>query len=161
MNGRLTSVCVVLDSSILAFSAASLRRCKASRSLAQIDAGLLAKLVRQIIHNALVEILAAEEGVAVGRLDLEHAVTHLQNGDVERAAAEIVDGDFAAPFLVQTVSQRSGRGLVDDAKHVEPGNAACVLGRLTLGVVEIGGNRDDRLFDLLSEIGLPRSPSFL
>ena len=120
--------------------------------VAQIDAGLLAELVRQIVHDALVEILAAEESVAVGRLDLEHAVTHLQNGNVERAAAEIVNRDLAASFLVQTVSQRSRRGLVDDAKHVEPGDAARVLGRLTLGVVEIGGNRDDRLLDLLSEI---------
>jgi len=33
MNGRLISVCVVDDSSILAFSAASFRRCRASLSL--------------------------------------------------------------------------------------------------------------------------------
>ena len=33
MNGRLTSVLVVLESSIFAFSAASLRRCRAMRSL--------------------------------------------------------------------------------------------------------------------------------
>ena len=127
--------------------------------VAQIDAVLLAELVRQIVHDALVEVLAAEEGVAVGRLDLEHAVAHLEDGDVERAAAEIVDGDLAAPLLVQAVGQRSRRRLVDDAKHVEAGNAARVLGRLALGVVEIGGNRDDRLFDLVVRDRLPRSPS--
>ena len=32
MNGRLISVCIVLESSILAFSAASFRRCRASLS---------------------------------------------------------------------------------------------------------------------------------
>ena len=39
--------------------------------LAQIDTLFLLEFVAQIIHQALVEILAAEEGVAVGRQHLE------------------------------------------------------------------------------------------
>src|SRR3984893_14850868 len=48
--------------------------------LAQIDTILFAEFVSQIIHDPLVEILTAEEGVAVGRFDLEHAVADLENG---------------------------------------------------------------------------------
>ena len=124
--------------------------------LAQVDALLLAELVGQIVHDALVEVLAAEEGVAVGRLDLEHAVADLEDGDVEGAAAEIVDGDLAGALLLQAVGERGRGRLVDDAQHVEAGDLAGVLGGLALGVVEVGGHRDDGLGHLAAEIGLGR-----
>src|SRR3546814_5432250 len=74
--------------------------------LAQVDAGILAELVGQVVDDPLVEVLAAEEGVAVGRLDLEHAVADLQHRDVEGAAAEVVDHDGAGLLLVEAIGQR-------------------------------------------------------
>ena len=47
--------------------------------------------------------------------------------------------------------RRRGR-LVDDALDLEAGDPAGVLGRLALGVVEVGGDGDDRLGDF----GSPR-----
>src|SRR6185437_12491840 len=41
---------------------------------------------------------------------------------------------------------------VDDAQHFQAGDLAGVLGRLTLGVVEVRGNGDHRLGDRLAEI---------
>ncbi len=52
--------------------------------------------------------------------------------------------------------ERGRRRLVDDAQHLEAGDLAGVLGGLALGVVEVGGNRDDGLGDGLAEIGLRR-----
>ncbi len=114
---------------------------------------LLLELVGEVIDDAHVEVLAAEEGVAVGRLDLEHAVADLEDRNVEGAAAEIVDGDGLAVFLVEAIGQRGRGRLVDDAQDVEPGDLAGVLGCLALGVVEISRNGDDRLLDLLAEMG--------
>ena len=74
-------------------------------------------------------------------------------GHVEGAAAEVIDGDRAGALLVEAIGQRGRGRLVDDAQHFEAGDLAGVLGRLTLGVVEIGGNGDDRLGDRLAEIG--------
>jgi hypothetical protein len=142
------------DSSILAFSAASLRRCKASLSLPQVDALVLLELVGQIADQTHVEVFAAQEGVAVGGLHLEHAVADLEDRDVERAAAKVVDGDGLAFGLVEAVGERSGGRLVDDAQHFKAGDLAGVLGGLALGVVEVGRNGDDGLLDLLTEIGL-------
>ena len=56
--------------------------------------------------------------------------------------------------LVETVGERGRGRLVDDAQHFEAGDLAGVLGGLTLRVVEIGGNGDDGLLDLLAEMGL-------
>ena len=122
--------------------------------LAQVDAILLFELVGQIIDDAFVEILAAEKGIAVGRLDLEHAIADLENGNVERAAAEIVDDDLAGSLFLQPIGERGRGRLVDDAKDLEAGDAAGILGGLALGIVEIGGNGNDGLRDLAAEIGL-------
>ena len=56
--------------------------------------------------------------------------------------------------LVETVGERRRGRLVDDAQHFKAGDLAGVLGGLALGVVEVSGNRDDRLIDLLAEMGL-------
>ena len=156
MNGRLISVCVVDDSSIFAFSADFLEPLQRELVAAQVDALLFLEFVGEIVDQAHVEVFAAEERVAVGRLHLEHAVADFQNRNVEGAAAEVVDRDGAGLLLVETVGERGRGRLVDDAQHFEAGDLAGVLGGLALGVVEIGRNGDDRLLDLLPEIGFRR-----
>ena len=121
---------------------------------AQVDAFLGLELVGQIFDDLGVEILAAEEGVAVGRLHLEHAVADLQDRDVERAAAKVIDRDRLAVLLLEAIGERRRGRLVDDAQHFEARDLAGVLGRLALRVVEVGGDGDHRLGDGLAEIGL-------
>ncbi len=84
--------------------------------VAQVDALLFLELVGDVIHDSFVKVLAAKEGVAVGRLDLEDAVADVEDRDVERATAEIVDGDLAGLLLVETIGQSRRRRLVDDAQ---------------------------------------------
>ena len=122
----------------------------------EVDALLLLELVGEVADQAHVEVLAAQEGVAVGRLDLEHAVADLEDRHVEGAAAEVVDRDGLALRLVETVGERGGGRLVDDAQHLQAGDLAGVLGRLALGVVEIGRHGDDGLGHLAAEIRLRR-----
>src|SRR5215471_6762078 len=65
--------------------------------------------------NSIFAFSAAEEGVAVGGLHLEHAVADLEDRDVESAAAEVVYGDgLGAGLFVQPVSERRSGRLVDD-----------------------------------------------
>ena len=127
----------------------------------QIDALLFLEFVGQIANQTHVEILTAEEGVAVGRLHLEHAVADFEHGNIESAAAKVIDRDRALLRLVEAVGERSGGRLVDDTQNLEARDLAGVLGRLALGVVEISRNGDDRLIDLLAEMGLSRLFHFL
>ena len=83
------------------------------------------------------------------------AVADFQHGHVEGAAAQVVHPDLLVLLLlVHAVGHGGGGGLVDDALDVQAGDAAGVLGGLALRVGEVGRDGDDRLGDLLAEVGL-------
>jgi hypothetical protein len=78
--------------------------------------------------------------VAVGRLDLEHALADLQQGHVERAAAEVEhQHGLVRGALVEPVGQRGRGGLVDDPQDLEARDLSGLLGGLALRVVEVRG----------------------
>src|SRR5258708_29497301 len=103
-------------------------------------------LENQLVDKSLekiVDVIAAEVRVTVGGKNLENVAfgggDELEDGNVEGAAAEIVDGDFAALLFVQAVRERGRSRFVDEAENFEAGNFPGVLGRLALGVIEIRG----------------------
>jgi hypothetical protein len=74
MNGRLMSVSITVESSIFAFSAAFLQALQRHAILAEIDAVALLELRDDPVDDALIEVVAAEVRVAVGRLHFDHAL---------------------------------------------------------------------------------------
>ena len=92
-------------------------------------------------------------GVAVGRFDLENAVSELQDGDIEGTAAEVEDSHLHIFVLLIEAVREGRRGrLVDDAPHLEASDFARLLGCLALGVAEVCGYRDYRLVDGGAEV---------
>ncbi len=126
------------------------------RVLAQVDAVGRLEGADHPVDDRLVPVVAAEVDVAVGRLDLEHAVADLQHGDVEGATAEVEHEHrlVGRALLLEPVGQGGRGGLVDDAEHLEAGDLARLLGGGALGVVEVGRDGDDGLGDGVVEVGL-------
>ena len=124
------------------------------RVAAQIDLVFVFEFPDQIVHDALVKIVAAKVIVAGGGQHLDHTGGDVQNGHVERAAAKVIDHDLLRLLAVNAVGQRRCGRLIDDALDVESGNAARVLRGLTLGVGEVGGDGNDGVRDRLAEIAL-------
>ena len=58
------------------------------------------------------------------------------------------------PYLVKTVSESGGGGLVDDTENVETSDSTGVLGGGTLSVVEVGWDGDDGVLDSLAKVAL-------
>ena len=106
------------------------------------------------LHDALVEVVAAQAVVSGGGQDLDDAVVNVQDGHIEGAAAQVVDHDLLRLLLIHAVGQGRGSRLVDDPLHVQTGDLAGVLGGLTLGVGKVSGNGDDSLGNGLAQIGL-------
>ena len=116
--------------------------------------GGLAHGLQHALGDGPVEVVAAERRVAAGGLHLEDAVHQLEDGDVEGAAAEVIDREGALAALVEAVGERRRGGLVEQAQHLEAREPARVLGGLALGVVEVGGHGDDGLLHLAGEVAL-------
>ncbi len=121
---------------------------------AEVDTVVAIELVHDPVDDGVVPVVAAELRVAVGGHDLEDTVADVEDGDVEGAAAEVVDSDLLVRLLVEPVGERGSRRLVDDPLHLEAGDLACSLGRVALRVVEVGRHGDDCLGDLFTQAGL-------
>ena len=122
--------------------------------LVQVDAGVAQELLDQPVDDALVEVLAAQERVAAGGAHLEEPLRHLQDRDVEGAAAQVVDRDELPARVLEAVGERRRRRLVDDAQDLQARDEAGVLRGLALRVVEVGGHGDDRLVHRLAQVVL-------
>mmetsp|Transcript_25172 Transcript_25172/g.38994 ORF Transcript_25172/g.38994 Transcript_25172/m.38994 type:complete len:456 (-) Transcript_25172:222-1589(-) len=129
---------------------------ESSGVLGDINAGLLLEVGHAEVDELVVEILSTEMGVTVGGLHLEDSVLNSKEGDIESATTEIENEDVSLSLLlsVEAVGNSGGGGLVDNSEHVDAGDGTSVLGGLSLGVVEIGGDGDDSGLHGLAEVGL-------
>ncbi len=108
---------------------------------------LLQERLRHAVGDEVVDVVAAQERVAGGGEDLEDVAVQIEQRAVEGAAAEVVDGDALVAGAAQAVGEGRRRRLVEDAEHLEAGDAAGDLGRGALELVEVRGHRDDRALD--------------
>ena len=115
--------------------------------------GLL-EFIGDVVHQPLIEVVAAKTVVAGSRKDFEYAVADLKNGYIEGTAAKVVNQNLLVGFLIHAVCERRRSRLVDDTQYVESCDLACVLGRLALAVAEVCRNGDNGIGHLLTEICL-------
>ena len=138
-NERQVDVCGIRAGEFaLGFFGCFFQSLQSHRIFRKVDALFFFKLLNQPVHYLLVEVVAAEMSVAVGSGYFKNAVADVENRNIERSAAKVVDGDFLVVLFVETVSQRCGGRLIDDTKHFEAGDFTGVFGRLALTVVEVG-----------------------
>ena len=120
----------------------------------KIFAPLRLNIFQGDVHQQIVDVVAAQVRIAVSGQHFKDAFVQAEDGNVERAAAEIVNGDDALVALVEPVGERGGHRLVDQSQNFQTGDAAGVFRGLPLRVVEVGWNRDDGLRHGLSQSGL-------
>ncbi len=69
----------------------------------QIDPIILLELLDEVIHNAQIEVITAQERIAARGADLKDAIAHIEDGNIKRAAAKIIDGDNFIFLLIESI----------------------------------------------------------
>ena len=72
-----------------------------------------------------------------------------QDGDVKSATAQVEDGVDARAGVVQSICNRSGGRLVDQAQHIQASQLRRILGGLALRVVKVRGHGDHRAVQVI------------
>mmetsp|Transcript_13681 Transcript_13681/g.20890 ORF Transcript_13681/g.20890 Transcript_13681/m.20890 type:complete len:140 (+) Transcript_13681:207-626(+) len=90
-------------------------------------------------EQLFIEILSAKHGISIRGLHLKHTTTYLQNGHIKSTTTQIKYYNCLSVFLVHSIRQRSGSGLINDSQDIQSSNLSCILSCLTLAVVEICG----------------------
>jgi len=92
--------------------------------------------------------------ITVGSNDLEDSRIDGKKRDIESSSSKIKDEDvlLAVLVLVHTVSNSSSSRLVDDSHNGHTSDDTGVLGGLSLGIREIGGDSDDGVSDGRSKV---------
>ena len=120
---------------------------------AQINLVLLLEGIRQPVDDPTVPVVSAELGVSTGGLDVEDPLGNAQDRDVKGAATQVKDQHAFDRAAIKSVGKGRRGGLVQDPLNRNPSQTAGITGGLTLGIVEIGGDRDHRGLDGLTEEG--------
>jgi hypothetical protein len=109
----------------------------------EINTLALLELLEDKFNEDDVEIFTTKMCVTIGGLDFEDALLHLENRDIKGTASQVIDGNDRVVGTVETICKGSGSRFINDAENLKAGNLTSILGGLTLGIVEVGGDGDD------------------
>ena len=104
--------------------------------------GLPLKLVLKVLQEGIVKIFTTQVGVTSGGFDGEHSTADIEERHIKSSSTQVEDEDILLRFClsVETVSNSSGSGLVDDTEDFESSDGTGIFSGKTLRIVEIGGD---------------------
>merc|ERR1719244_2393696 len=121
--------------------------------LPEILALFLLVQLDEVLHYSLVEILTTQMSISVGSHYLKHSVVNGQEGHIKGTATKIEHKHILLTILlVHTVGNSSGGRFVDNSHHLKTSNSSSILGSLTLSIIEVGGNSNNGVSDLLAKV---------
>ena len=122
--------------------------------VAKIYTVLFLEFSNHVICDLLVEVITTQMVVTCGSQNLDNAVTDLDDGNIEGTAAKVVYHDLLLFLIVKAVCQCCSSRLVDDTFYIKSCDLTCILGCLSLCIVEVCRNSDNCLAYFLAQIVL-------
>ena len=117
----------------------------------------LTELANDPLVERVVYVPSAKFRIAFHALYIDYALTHLQQGDVERTATEVeYEDSLVGVKMANTECEGSCRRLRDEHGYLQSCNGSCIESRLSCCILEICRNTDDGLADFSSDYS--RSP---
>ena len=119
---------------------------------AQIDFCFAVKIADYVIDQDIIEVHAAEEGIAACGDDFEDIVIDFEDGRIEGTPAEIVDEEALFETPPKAVGEGGCGGFIDDTLDTQARHESSLSYGLSLVVVVVGRDADDSAVNRLSEV---------
>ena len=112
------------------------------------------ELCQHVIHNLLIEVIAAQTVISCGSQNLDDAVADLDDRYIESTAAQVVYHNLLLFLIIKTISQSCRCRLIDDTLYIQARNLSGILGCLSLRVIEVRRYGDNRFRHFFAQIVL-------
>mmetsp|Transcript_8364 Transcript_8364/g.15160 ORF Transcript_8364/g.15160 Transcript_8364/m.15160 type:complete len:126 (-) Transcript_8364:94-471(-) len=85
--------------------------------------------------------------------NFKDAMINTEKRDIKRTTTKVKNENiFLVILFIKSISNGSSSRLINDTIYLKPSNFTCILGCLSLCIIEIGRNCNDGMLDLLSKI---------
>jgi len=119
--------------------------------------GLPGKLLLAVLKQVGIEVLTTKVGITSSSFNGEDTALDVEERNIESTTTKIIDENVALLVRLaraKTVGNGGSCRLVDDTEDIQASDGTSIFGSLALIVVEVGGDGDNGLLDLLAELGL-------
>src|SRR5271170_828833 len=104
--------------------------------------------------DKLIEIFTTKMGISCGGKNLKHTILNRKKRHIKCPPTKIKYHNLAFSFaLVQSVGHGRSSRFIDDSQDIQSTNRSRIFCRLTLLVVEVSGDSDNRVSDLFTQVG--------
>mmetsp|Transcript_21551 Transcript_21551/g.59145 ORF Transcript_21551/g.59145 Transcript_21551/m.59145 type:complete len:136 (-) Transcript_21551:329-736(-) len=111
-----------------------------------------------MVSKTLIKVLTTQMRVSVCRPNLKERAIHIQKRNIKGSAPKVINQDISLLIVwilrVQSICQSSSRGLIDNTENIQTSNGPRIFCRLTLVVIEVGGNGNYGILDRLVQVKL-------
>jgi len=99
-----------------------------------IEFGFFFELILEVVEQVVVKVLTAEVSITRGGLNGEDTASDIEERDIEGTTAKVENKHdlLLLRLLVETVSDGSSGGFVDNTEDVKASNSTSIFGRQTL-----------------------------
>ena len=118
----------------------------------KIYAFLFLELRKHIICNLLVEVISTKSVITSCRKYFDNAITDLDYGYIECTTTKVVYHNLLLFLIIKTISKCCCCRLIDNTFYIKSCDLTCILGSLTLSIIEISRNSDNCLCNLFTEV---------
>src|SRR5271170_5691620 len=103
--------------------------------------------------DKLIEIFTTKMGISCGGKNLKHTILNRKKRHIKCPPTKIKYHNLAFSFaLVQSVGHGRSSRFIDDSQDIQSTNRSRILCRLTLLVVEVSGDSDNRVSELFMQL---------
>ena len=125
-----------------------------TRVLCNIKLTFLLELLSKIADHTIIKVFTAKMGVASRCLYLKYTLLNGEKRHIKRSATKVKNKNIllVVLFLIKSIGDCGCGWLVNNTQYVHPRNRASILRGLSLRIIKIRRNSNDRILNIFTNV---------